>query len=164
MRSLILFTGLMVTTTGCVVYDYDDDCDPDIPCRGDRSWDDGDTGLDDDAEPEIPVELSFTPDQAEAGETFAAVIRVSQGELDLTSVRDMSIYGDATLHASVATADSITAIFEVPSDAELGPVDLVLHTGDDNGELIPEAFVIFEAGSGNSANGWNDGSVEDDCE
>jgi len=155
--SLLLFTGLMATTTGCVVYDYDRDCDPDIPCRGDLDWEDADTGAFDDEEPEIPVELVFTPNQAEQGEVFAAVIRVSAGEFDLTSVNDIVVYGDADLLASVQEQDAIHAIFAIDADAELGPVDLVLNTGDANGELMPDAFTIYETGSGHSANGWNTG-------
>ncbi|HJN72519.1 MAG TPA: hypothetical protein QGF58_01180 [Myxococcota bacterium] len=164
MRSLILFSGLMATTTGCIVYDYDEDCDPDIPCH-DGSWDDlDDSGLTDDVEEEIPVELSFTPDHAEQGEVFSAVIRVTDGEMDLSSVSEITIYGDAILHSAVARPDSITAIFELSADGELGPVDIVLETAAGDGELIPGAFTVFEAGSGNSANDWNDGSAEDDCE
>lgn len=170
MRSVMLFTGLIaLTTTGCVVYDYDDDCDPDIPCRGGGDIQGADdTGAGDDVEPEVQVELSFTPDHAERGEVFAAVIRVSEGEMDLTSVSEITIYGDAILHSAISRPDSITAIFEVPEDGELGPVDLVLETQSDDGELIPGAFTVYEAGTGNSANGWNDGSGDGaddgDCE
>jgi hypothetical protein len=175
MRTLIAMTALLATTSGCIVYEHSgSDCDEDWTC-GD--WDLDDNGLLDSGEEQAPaVELAFAPDHAEQGEVFPAIITRTEGELDLTSVSEIQVFGDATVLSAVHTADRITLILEVPAEAELGAVDVVLTTQDGDGELIPEAFTIFEAGSGNSGTDWTgedgtggsagegSGSGDGDCE
>ena len=153
MRNLIALTALLATTSGCIVYESDGGCDADWSC-GD--WDQDDNGLSDTGEePEAPaVALAFAPNHAEQGEIFPAIITLTEGELDLTTVVDIQLFGDATVVSAVHTADQITLILEVPAEADLGAVDVVLTTEDGDGELIPQAFTIFEAGSGHSGTDW----------
>ena len=154
MRSLTAMTLLLATTSGCIVYEHGGGCGEDEwGCESD--WDLGEDGLMDTGEEELAaVELAFAPNHAEQGEVFPAIITLTGGELDLTSVSEIQLFGDAEVLSAVHTAEQITLILEVPAEAELGPVDVVLTTQDGDGELIPEAFTIFEAGSGNSGTDW----------
>jgi hypothetical protein len=168
--AILAMTGALSLTSGCIY--YEGGCgEEEWECREDfGEWDTGAAG-DVDGEEEVAVELAFSPNHAEQGEVFAAYVHVAQGEIDLSGVSELSVYGDAEVLSLVARPDQLVLIVEVAADAELGPVDVVVEMQDGDAELLPQAFTIFPAGSGNSASdggadggGDADGGDEDDCE
>jgi hypothetical protein len=160
-------------SSGCVVYDVssDSDCDWDDAWGGDCfAGPETDCDADEDAdgvpdceqeEPEIPVEMSFSPGYAEQGEVFPAVVTLHQGDFDLSTVTDVTFFGDVHVLSATADADQMILVLQVAEDAELGTVDLALDVGED-GHLMDAALTIHESESGNSALDWTDGA--DDCE
>ena len=178
MRNLIAIAALMTGLSGCIIYDdgcYDESSDCDFWGDNDglSEWDtafdeeqDGEDNEEDGEDDATPVELSFFPAQAEQGELFPAIIKLEAGDLDLSQVTAFRLYGDVNSLSSVVREDSITVILEIPADAQLGPVDVVLEFGPDKAELMPGALTIYPAGSGNSGTDWTDGAADgsDDCE
>ena len=157
------------STTGCVVYegefsggcDWDEDCFDDGFACGDED-EDGIADCEDEGQDEaIPVELSMSPSHAERGETFPAVITLDQGDFDLTLVQEIQFFGDVEVLSATAGNDQIILVLQVAEDAELGAIDVALDAGD-SGHVLDGALTVFEAGSGNSALDWTDGSGE--CE
>lgn len=137
---------------------------------GDDLWDDDDgDGLADDdgsADPDIPdLTLEFFPPTAEAGEVFLASITVGEGQADLREISAVHLYGEVDLLVWGARASELTATLSVPATAPASEVDVVVEFADGRAELLPAALTIFPAGSGNSADEWqNGGPAEGDCE
>ena len=173
MRNLMALSTLALTFgSGCVVYDgygegdcdWDGDCftEPELDC----DLDENENGVADcdeqDEEEAVAVELSFSPNHAERGEVFPAVITLDEGEFDLSLVEEVVFFGGVDVLSATATYDRMVLVLQVAEDAQLGAVDVALDAGD-AGEVLDGALVIHEADSGNSALDWTDGS-DDDCE
>ncbi len=165
---LILATLAVAFTTGCVVYDHDGNgCRWEEDCLNQETGDPCDDANQDgtpdcDEEEAIPVELSMSPSIAEQGETFPAVITLDRGDFDLALVDEAVLFGDIEVLSAHATYDRMILVLQVAEDAEPGPVDIALDAGD-AGQVLDAALTIYEAGSGNSALDWADGT-DDDCE
>ena len=164
--SALPLLGFLSITSGCIY--YENDCGEDEwGCEFDEDWADEDTAIEDGDEAE-PAVLKFVPGHAEQGETFAGILSLESGELDLSEAT-MVFYGDVEVMAQVVEGDQITSILSVPEDAELGPVDAVLEFASGDAELLPGAFTIYPTGSGNSGTDWGGssdgiGSADGECE
>lgn len=159
--------ALLSMSAGCVYYedcgteDWEEGCELDEFDIGEDCID----GEDCEGEEEVaPIELSFAPGHAEQGETIPGILTLEGGDLDLSEAT-LVFYGPVDVLASVNEAGQITTILTIAEDAALGPVDLVLELPNGDAELLPAAFEIFGAGSGNSGSDWTDGGSDDgECE
>lgn len=157
--SALPLLGFLSITSGCIY--YDGDCsDDEWGCELDE-WDD-DTAVDEDGEEAEPAVLKFVPGHAEQGETFAGILSLESGELDLSEAT-MVFYGDVEVMAQVVEGGQITTILSVDEDAELGEVDAILEFADGDAELLPGAFTIYPVGSGHSGTDWGS-DTSGECE
>lgn len=163
--ALTTLIALLSTSAGCVYYEDCGEGDWEEGCELDEfDLDDCQDGEDCEAEEEAePVELSFAPGHAEQGETFPGILTLESGELDLSEAT-LVFYGPVEVMAAVNEGGRITTILSVDADAPLGVVDAVLELPNGDAELLPAAFEIFGAGSGNSGTDWSDGSSDGECE
>ena len=163
--ALTLALAFLSMSVGCVYYEDCGTDDWEEGCELDE-FDIGEDCLEEDCgEEEVaPIELSFAPGHAEQGETIPGILTLDGGELDLREAT-LVFYGPVDVLASVNEAGQITTILTIAEDAALGPVDLVLELPNGDAELLPGAFEIFAAGSGNSGTDWTDGgSADGECE
>ena len=75
------------------------------------------------------------------------------------------MYGDAEVTDILTRTREILVSIEVLPSAQTGAVDMVVELSDGTAVWMETAFELFETGSGNSADDWEDPTPEsqDEC-
>lgn len=164
MRTLALIGLVTAGLSGCVVYEKDR--------HGDDDYEDGyddldgdengleDSGLGEDGDEEPAVTLAFYPSEAEQGQAFIGYLTVTEGELELSAIEELSFYGDVEVVSYDIRDDEVIISLDVSPNAVLGEVDLLVDMGGNDVIWMEAAFTIFEAGSGGTDGGSTDGGTD----
>jgi len=148
---LALSLTALMAASGCVTYDNKDIEDTGV--AGDdgsfhESPDDDGTEGEQDEDPGF--QLILDPPQAEQGEIFIGYIS-AEGDVDLSIVDDVRIFGDVELISMDNRDDEIVLTVEVLPNALTGAMDIALVLDDETTIWFDGALTIYEAGTGNSA-------------
>ena len=164
MKNLFLTIPALALASGCLVYDNDGQIGPDRDRdRPDLTEDSASGELD------PVVNFEFTPPQAEQGEVFIGSLSVAEGDLDLSTVESVTVYGDADILAIDARPGEVLLSVAVAGDALSSEADFVVEFSDGTAAWMEAAFVISEMGSGGAADDYTgdtnptDDSEEDPC-
>ena len=164
MTKIILSLPILALASGCLVYDNDGQL------SGDRDHTRPDLTEDSAAgELEAPIGLEFTPPQAEQGEVFIGSLSVTEGDVDLSLVESVSVFGDADILAIDSRPGEVLLSVAVASDATSSEADIVVEFQDGSAAWLEAAFVISELGSGAGAGDYTgdtdptDEEEEDPC-
>ena len=164
MKKIFLTIPALALASGCLVYDNDGQMGPDRDRERPDLTEDSAAG-----ELEAPVDFEFTPPQAEQGEVFIGSLSVGETDLDLTTVENVTIFGDADILAIDARPGEVLVSVAVASDAISSEADLVVEFADGSAAWLEAAFVISEMGSGAGAGDYTgdtdptDDTEEDPC-
>ncbi len=142
----MIFATLL--STGCVYEEH-------IHLHDDTAYSYDEEGLEHEEDAAREVQLAFEPDVVAPGETFLGYITVEQGDISLSSVADLTFYGDAVLDSWDAREGEIIVSITVAADAE-GALDLVVET-DKGDALWLEAAVAIRAGDDQDSAGGDEG-------
>ena len=94
---------------------------------------------------------------------------MGETDLDLTTVENVTIFGDADILAIDARPGEVLVSVAVASDAISSEADLVVEFADGSAAWLEAAFVISEMGSGAGAGDYTgdtdptDDTEEDPC-
>ena len=164
MKKIFLTIPVLALASGCLVYDNDGQNGPDRDrTRPDLTEDSGA------GEIEAPVDFEFTPPQAEQGEVFIGSLSVAEGDVDLSSVESVTVFGDAEILAIDSRPGEVLLSISVAGDAVSSEADFVVEFEDGSAAWLEAAFVISEMGSGAGAGDYTgdtdptDDAEEDPC-
>ena len=160
MRILTLALPIAALSSGCIVYDND---------QGDGSIREHTRpgSMEDSASSDVDpaLGLSFTPPQAEQGEIFIGSLSVTDGEINLSDVQNVQLFGDAEVLATNVRSNEVLLSVGVAADAESGEADIVVEFKDGSAAWLEAAFVISPQGEGGAANDYptEEAPEDDDC-
>lgn len=157
MRTLALALPFVLSAAGgCIVYEGEGHAD------GMTGTIPGETVPGTETTEEPATLLSFQPQVAQSGTTFIGYLTASQGDLDLTGVEGVELFGDASLVTFDARPTEVVVTVEVPADAVGGEVDLLARLDDGAAVWLEAAFTVLTDG-GSTETGTHTGTETEPC-
>ena len=158
MKTLILTIPIVALATGCIVYDNDQG---DGTVREHTRPSPTEDSASSDIEPSLG--LTFSPPQAEQGEIFIGSLSVMEGDVDLSGVENVQLFGDAEVLATTIRPNEVLLSVGVAEDASNGEADIVVEFKDGSAAWLEAAFVISPQGTGGAASDFpTEEAPEDD--